>query len=219
MTLFRRIVFAAAIAGALAGVTLTVLQTSALVPLILEAESFEQAVATNHDMPRDWAPEDGPERTFFTALANSGAGVGFALLLGALFASREPVSVLQGSLWGGAGFVVFYLNPALGLPPELPGTPAAPLTERQVWWFLAILATAGGMALLVTTRRWVCKAAGLALLAAPHLTGAPHPEYAASPVPDDLEWRFVFAATWTNGVFWLLLGSVLAWVYEKLKRV
>jgi hypothetical protein len=81
---------------------------------ILEAETFEhpEGNGAGHEPPPDWAAEDGWERTLYTALANGGAGIGFALLLCALFSLRERVSVPQSALWGLAGFVVFCLNPA-----------------------------------------------------------------------------------------------------------
>lgn len=210
--------FAALIAGVAGGFVLTGLQAAAVVPLILEAETFEQAEEELHDA-EDWAPEDGLERTLYTALANCGAGIGFALLLCAGFALRGPVSVLQGGFLGLAGFAVFYLNPALGLPPELPGMPAAPLFERQLWWLLTVLATAGGIALVVLPGQWYGKLAGLVLAALPHLIGAPHAESGAALAPVDLADRFIIATAWTNGVFWLLLGSLSAWVSAKLARV
>lgn len=218
--MFRRIVFAAAISGVLSGISLTVLQALEVAPLIFEAETFEQQVpeqsGAGHEPPAAWSPRDGWERMLYTALANSGAGIGFALLLCALFAVRAPISAPQGALWGTAGFVVFYLNPALGLPPELPGTVAAPLIERQLWWLATVIGTAAGLALLVFTRPWYRKLAGLALLAVPHLVGPPHADYAIAAVPDDLARQFVIAATWTNGACWLLLGSVSAWVFRRL---
>ncbi|MGH8574271.1 MAG: CbtA family protein, partial [Gammaproteobacteria bacterium] len=55
-------------------------------------------------------------------MASCAAGIGFALLLCALYARRERVGVPQSALFGMGGVVVFYLSPALGLPPELPGT-------------------------------------------------------------------------------------------------
>ena len=51
-----------------------------------------------------------------------------------------------------AGFAVFMLAPSLGLPPELPGMPAAELGPRQVWWLLTAAATAAGLALLAFRR-------------------------------------------------------------------
>ena len=43
MTLFRNVVFIAALAGLLAGIVMTAMQTYATVPLILQAETFENA--------------------------------------------------------------------------------------------------------------------------------------------------------------------------------
>ncbi len=43
MSLFRTIVFVAAVAGGLSGLTLTALQHIGTVPLILQAETYEKA--------------------------------------------------------------------------------------------------------------------------------------------------------------------------------
>ncbi len=61
MTLFRNAVFTAALAGLLAGLILAALQTYATVPLILQAETFENAGAPAHDhgaAPAEAAPAD-----------------------------------------------------------------------------------------------------------------------------------------------------------------
>ena len=63
MTLFRNAVFTAALAGLLAGIILAALQTYATVPLILQAETFENAGAPAHDhgpAPAEAAPADEP---------------------------------------------------------------------------------------------------------------------------------------------------------------
>ena len=55
MTLFRNVVFVAAIAGLLAGIVMTAMQTYATVPLILQAETFENsagAAGLTITMPR-----------------------------------------------------------------------------------------------------------------------------------------------------------------------
>ena len=49
MTLFRNVVFVAAIAGLLAGIVMTAMQAYTTVPLILKAETFEGAEAPAHD--------------------------------------------------------------------------------------------------------------------------------------------------------------------------
>ena len=137
MDYFRNIVMLAAIAGAIAGLGMTVAQSFATVPLILKAETFEaqgmaeapaaahehatEIPAHSHGDEEGWAPEDGFERTAFTAAANIVTGIGFALLLIAvseLFGGIRDWR--QGVYWGLAAFAVFTLAPGLGLPPELP---------------------------------------------------------------------------------------------------
>ncbi len=104
--------------------------------------------AADHDHGAEaWEPKDGLERNLYTAGANILTAIGFALLLGGFFAVRsgatgEPISWHEGLMWGLAGFAVFTIAPGLGLPPELPGVPAAPLLSRQIWWVTAVLATA-----------------------------------------------------------------------------
>src|SRR5919106_1368897 len=94
MTVLRSILFVAALSGLAAGAVMTALQFFYTVPLIIRAESFE-AAAPAHDHEHDatvaphdhdgqaWAPADGFERMFWTALANLVTAVGYALLLGA----------------------------------------------------------------------------------------------------------------------------------------
>src|SRR5690606_19892828 len=97
MTIFRNVVFVAALAGLFAGLVMTAMQTAFTVPLILEAEAYEGAGAEegaateeahDHDAAAGhshgdeaWMPADGLERTFYTALAAVVTGIGFALLL------------------------------------------------------------------------------------------------------------------------------------------
>jgi cobalt transporter subunit CbtA len=113
-------------------------------------------------------------------------------------------------VWGLAGFIVFTVAPGLGLPPELPGMPAAELGPRQVWWIGTVLATAGGLALIAYGRGPALGFLGAALLVIPHLVGAPQPPSHETGVPEDLHHRFVVAVTVTNLVFWVLLGYAVA---------
>ncbi|PDQ19981.1 cobalt transporter [Mesorhizobium sanjuanii] len=111
MTLFRNVVFIAAIAGLVAGVVLACMQAYATVPLILKAEVYEQAggghqhehvaapaanatdtnaMSSAAPAPAEaaapaedegWAPADGFERFAFNVVANVVTGIGFALIL------------------------------------------------------------------------------------------------------------------------------------------
>ena len=182
MANLRSIVFAAALAGLIVGLVVTVAQRFGTVPLILHAEVYEQAAeaaaltvsATPHDHDADtaaapdhgpaaglqahhhehgaaaWEPADGIERTAYTALFNVLDWIGFGLMLtGLLVLLGRPVTWREGFLWGLGGFAAFVIAPSLGLPPELPGIPAAPLTPRQIWWVATALVTAIGLWLIV----------------------------------------------------------------------
>ena len=85
----------------------------------------ESQHSTEHEPPI-WEPADGFERNAYTALFNVVDWIGFGLLLnGAIVLLRRPVTWREGFLWGLGAFVVFVIAPGLGLPPELPGIPAA----------------------------------------------------------------------------------------------
>src|SRR3984893_18091613 len=156
MAVLRRLVFAALCAGLLSGVFGTVAHQIVTVPLILQAETFEKsserALAAAHEHTGAWEPENGAERTAYTLLADILTGVGFALLVGAGLTLRGgEVGWRQGLLWGLAGFATFVIAPSLGLPPQLPGSEAAPLLDRQVWWLGAAVATGRALALIAFT--------------------------------------------------------------------
>ena len=227
---FRRLFTAAAFAALSAALLLTLLQQIEIVPAILEAETYEAAATAgethDHSAPgghdheeteAGWQPEDGAERLLFTAAANLVIALGFALLLGAAISLRggEP-GWRNGLAWGAAGFIVFHLAPTLGLPPELPGTLAAPLHDRQLWWIGTAAATAGGLALLVFGRAWTARAGGCLLLALPHLVGAPRPVAHQALAPPTLIESFETAALFTNAVFWLALGGLYGFFHRRL---
>ena len=153
-----------------------------------ESHQAASAAAAGHDhaghehAAEAWEPKDGFERNAYTAAANVLTGFGFALLLAGFFAVQsgttgESVSWHQGLMWGLAGFAVFTVAPGLGLPPELPGVPAAPLLSRQIWWVTAALATAAGLGLIFFRRSVPASVAGLLLIILPHIIGAPELEH------------------------------------------
>jgi cobalt transporter subunit CbtA len=218
------------------------MQAYATVPLILEAETYEgaadaghhhhgeavqehshdaAAAGHSHDMAAGaedgWAPADGFERFFYTSMANIVTAIGFGLVLVAV---SELVGGIagwrQGMVWGFAGFAVFTLAPTLGLPPELPGMPAADLASRQVWWIGTVIATAGGLALVVFGRSALLALAGVALVVAPHVIGAPQPDSHVSPVPADLHHNFVVATTVASLIFWVALGALAGFFRQRV---
>lgn len=233
--IFRSIVFSAVVAGFVVGALITVVQQFGTVPLILRGETYEKVAEkpaasadkssatvghadhdhASHDHGEAWEPRDGWERNSYTAAANILTAIGFALLLSGLFALRDHVVTWhEGLLWGLGGFAVFTVAPGLGLPPELPGMPVAPLLARQIWWVATAAATAGGLGLVLFRRAPWAAVLGIALLILPHAIGAPQVEDAHSTVPETLSHQFVVAATITSLLFWSLLGSVTSVAYR-----
>ncbi len=216
----RRIVLVGALAGLVAGAFVTAAQWVGVVPLILQAETYEQAAATGaeaaHAEHDPWVPTDGAERVLYTLLANLLTGVGFGLLLAAALSLKGEGDWRRGLYWGVAGFVTFSLAPSLGLPPELPGAEAAPLVERQAWWIFAAFATGGGLALLLLLRRAWAAALGVGLLVLPHVLGAPQSEAHGGLAPAELARQFVVAVTVTNLLFWAVLGGAAGFFYRRI---
>ena len=152
-----------------------------------------------------------------TLVSNVVSGVGFALLLVGCFALHGNVDWRRGILWGVGGFVVFSLAPAVGLPPELPGVPAASLPHRQLWWIITVAATAAGLSLLAFKPGAAFKALGVVLMVLPHVIGAPHPEAGGGLVPRALLERFILMSLMASAAFWVVLGLCAGYFYSRLK--
>ena len=208
--------------GALAGLALFAIQHFTVIPLVKTAETYEAAAQqANPSMLGDeegWHPADGWERTSLTALTTILSGIGFAaVLFGAVTLSGNRINARSGALWGLAAFFCFGLAPALGLPPQPPGTATSGLYERQVWWISTVIATAFGLWLLAGVKRaWPLRIIGIISLALPHLIGAPSAS-GRNIVPTALIHRFTFASLATTGIFWLLLGSIGGFLYNRIQ--
>ena len=222
MKTFNKIFLVALFSGVIAGLVLTGLQHFTVVPMILEAETYETSGAdegeVTHAEKEAWAPEDGAERTFFTATNSIIVGIGFGLLLAACYAIRRNIKWQHGILWGLAGFAAFHLAPSFGLPPELPGDAAAQLEQRQVWWVLTVLLTALGLWIIAFQPKSYLKLFGVALIALPHVFGALQPEIHHGLAPDSLRYAFRITSLATNAVFWVALGIVSAYLYNRLEK-
>jgi cobalt transporter subunit CbtA len=173
------------------------------------------AMAAHEHDAEAWEPEDGWQRVLSTTGGNLVVAVGFALMLAALYTLRAPGSTSQGALWGLAGFAVFVLAPTLGLPPELPGTAAADLTQRQTWWIGTAASTAVALALIVFAQNWLLKVLGVAILVIPHIIGAPQPAVHSALAPEELESQFKIASLLTNAAFWVAMGLISAWLFRR----
>jgi len=221
MSVFRNIIIVAAIAGLFAGLAMAAMQSFATTPLILKAETYENADAADTAGPagpgtaseaaklEPWGPADGFERAIYTIIANVVSAIGFAIIMIALSEISGGMNGWRpGMMWGFAGFAAFTLAPGLGLPPELPAMQAADLVARQTWWLGTVAATASGLAIIAFSSNGLFALIGVALIIAPHIIGAPQPASHSSPIPHELHRQFVVMTTLSNLIFWLILGGI-----------
>lgn len=200
--------------------------SSAAVPAATGVEASMSAapdaaasVAPSAEEEEEWGPADGIERTFFTSLATTVTGVGFALaLLGAMQLAGVRIDGRTGLAFGVAGFIAVALAPALGLPPEIPGSGAAALEARQLWWFFTVAVTAVGLGGLLLTRTLWMQIGGVVLIALPHIVGAPHPHEFVSTAPAELAGHFAATSLAVTAVFWSVLGYASGAFYERIAR-
>jgi cobalt transporter subunit CbtA len=223
----------ALLAGISAGLVSWGVHMLGTTPLILEAEVYEIAgaatgepaaaghsheagAAEHHHDAEAWVPADGWERNLYTLGADVVTSVGFAFLLtAAIVFLGKGADWRRGLLWGLAGFACFTLAPSLGLPPELPGTEAAPLPDRQLWWIGTAIATAVGLFAAARLRNVLGYAIAAVLIALPHIIGAPHPETPDGLAPEELEHKFILVAIASSLVFWLVLGALTGAFFKR----
>ncbi len=137
------------------------------------------------------------------------AGFGLARVYGKAITARE------GLLWGIAGFAAFQLAPAMGLAPELPGTLAADLGPRQVWWWGTAASTAAALGLLGYGRNLVTTLIAVALLAAPHVIGAPELEGFSGVAPPEVSGAFAARVLGVGLAVWSAMGWVAGLVWAR----
>lgn len=237
-----KLLTSALFAGLVAGLIAVLLQLTLVEPLILEGEAYETgakvhfagstagdgASAAGHDHgshDHGAASADGGEAEDLTArltlafFADFVIFVGWGLILVAGFALAERfgqrVTLKNALLWGGAGFVAVHMAPGIGLPPELPGTPAADITLRQVWWAFTAVSTASALACFAFGRSPLFIALGAGLLIAPHLIGAPHLDAYFGVAPPELSGEYVARTQAVGLTAWIILGLAAGYFWNR----
>jgi cobalt transporter subunit CbtA len=245
--MFSRIVMSALLAGGVAGLFVFAGHMWKTSPLILHAEIYESGGGTpqvtktaqsgerpviaegarNHSHYHEdrWAPGSDLKRHAFTLLSDILTAVGFGfLLVGAMVLGGQGAGWRNGMIWGLCGYAAFYLAPAFGLAPELPGMAAVDLLTRQTWWLSTAASTSAALALLFFARGSYWKVAAFGLLLVPHIIGAPHPEVGVGVevgvgiVPAELAAQFAVATLVITGMFWLVLGAGSGYFLERLEK-
>lgn len=184
-------------------------------PAAAPAEDHTDAAdAEAHEHPAASGEDSQVKRNALTVLFMVLVYVSYGLMLVAGFALAANLGILvsarDGILWGIAGFVAFQLAPSMGLAPELPGTVAADVGERQVWWWSTVIATGGGLALLAYGRNLLSAVVAGALLAAPHLIGAPEIDGYFGVAPPEVAAMFSARVLGAALAAWAALGWLSA---------
>ena len=221
-----RLLTSGILAGAAAGLIAALLQFYFVIPVLLEGELFEtgamvhfatdgspQSDRTDVALGGDWG------RHALTLGFNMLGYAGFGLLLVALMALAEQqglarITPRQGLIWGLAGFIAVQLAPAIGLPPELPGTVGAEIGPRQAWWMGTIIASAIGLWCLAFAKGPVALV-GIAFLLAPHVIGAPHLDAYWGVAPPELAAEFATLSLGAAAAGWTVLGFVAGWLWSR----
>lgn len=214
-------------AGVITGVCATLMQFGFVIPLLLEGELYEAGTrihfsASGSPQSEAGAPGLGAAwgRHSMTLTFNVITFAAYGLVLVALMALARmqgyAVTARLGLIWGLAGFIAVQLAPALGLPPELPGTITPEVGPRQIWWSATILATAGGLGLIAFGRGVVAGLAGAVLLIAPHAVGAPHLDTYFGIAPPELAAHFATRSLGVGAAGWALLGFLSAFFLTRL---
>lgn len=213
----------ALIGGCATGIVAGALHFGFLQDIILQAELYESRDLIHFGQPDAAGGEthghsDGAEpevtRNLLTMLFAGLIYAGYGLILAAIFqfvrARGTRVTVMQGVLWGLAGFAVVQMAPSMGLAPNLPGTISEYINLRQYWWFGTMAATAIGLGLMFLRPSALTIAVGFVLIALPHVIGAPVLDEFYGVAPPELSATFATRVIGVAFFSWALLGALVA---------
>jgi cobalt transporter subunit CbtA len=179
------------------------------------------AATDDHSHQHDTAEGDEAsplQRNALTVLFLTLLYCSYALILVAGFALAERrgqrVTAGEGLLWGIAGFVAVQLAPAMGLAPELPGTMAAPLLDRQIWWAGTALCSGAALVMIGYGRTLLWVGGAVLLLAAPHIIGAPELDGFSGVAPPEVAASFAARSLGLGLAAWSLMGWLAGWFWD-----
>jgi cobalt transporter subunit CbtA len=183
-------------------------------------EAPAAAEADGHEHTHEAAKEGGAfSRDALTSLFFGLTYIGYALVLvagyGLADAFGKRVTLREGLLWGIAGYTAIQLAPAMGLAPELPGTMAADLASRQIWWFGTAICTAAALGLLGYGKGVASVIGAVLLLAIPHVIGAPELDSYSGVAPPELASAFAARSLAVGLIVWSALGALSGWFWSR----
>jgi len=227
--MIKKFILISLLSGFISALGLTALQLFNTIPLILEAEKYEnnnlinydtskQIINKNHiedDEKYQWFPENGFERTIYTFISNFVLSVGFSLILLSVYLYINSITIIKGIFTGFIGYLVFFLLPNMGLPAELPGTVASSLDNRQIWWIGTVVISFVGFTIIFFNKNKVLRIVAIFLILLPHIITAPHALIHAGRAPYEMLKHFEINSTITNGIFWIILSFVTIILFKK----
>jgi cobalt transporter subunit CbtA len=250
---FRNIVFSSILVGIIVGSLYGLFQQFQINTIIYAAEAYEvsdakEQIAVQADAHTDsdneaahshdhgdgtgWSPANSFERITATLIANIMTAITFSLFMMSVMSfhnlksDKPKLSWKTGLLWGAALMLSIFVAPSLlGLHPEIPGTLAETIGQRQVWWISSTVATALGLLLLYYGTA-AFKFAGGILLILPQVMGAPtlqtHSYANTDPVAveamNQLSSQFVTMTTIGMTIFCLLIGALCGFASTRFVR-
>lgn len=221
--MISRIVTSAVFAGAAAGLIAALLQLVFVQPVLLHAELYETGKLVHFGGQLNSATPELPGFDFMrnglSVLFTMMVYCGYALIVVAVMSTADQngisLSPKSGMMWGLAGFIAAHLAPAFSLPPEVPGVAAADVQLRQFWWFATVAMAAVAMWLIAFRFNLFGILGAAALLALPHIVGAPEPEAFTGPVPTEIGALFAARALGVGLAAWIILGAFCAYFWNK----
>ncbi|MEC7765231.1 MAG: CbtA family protein [Pseudomonadota bacterium] len=216
--MLKKLLTGALIAGVASGVIAAALQFAFVIPMLLEGELYETGARIHFGAGSPQSPAGSPGlgddwgRHLMTVTFNVVTYTAYGLILTGLMAlairQGHVLNARRGIIWGLAGFIAVQLAPALGQPPELPGTITAEVGARQLWWSCTILATAVGLWLIAFVPQVWAVALAVVLMLVPQVIGAPQLDtYYGSAAPE-LAAHFATSSLGFAAVGWVLLGTI-----------
>jgi cobalt transporter subunit CbtA len=233
-----KIILSTLVAGLLAGLIMAGIEFVRLTPLIQAAEVYEsresEAIAEANKpcvetMPGmkmcsdegrpAWKPGEGWQRTISTTTASLLAGAGFAILMvGLSLLTAIPITKQNGMIWGICGFIAVSMAPSIGLPPELPGMPAADLHQRQIWWLSTILATGAAIYLWIKAKDVWWRIAAVIIATTPQFFAPIIAAKIESNLPSSLAAEFTSSSLAANLIMWLAIGYFVSMALDTYQK-
>lgn len=218
---FRNLILSAFVIAILAGLIFSAYQSFFITPIILNSEVYEVLGPAGYQI-ESWSPEDGIERHSWSFVTNFLLCFAYALILLSVMTFKSNITTVKGLFWGIAAYLIVFVAPALGLPPEIPGMEAAYLEGRQAWWIVTLIFTAVALWMIVFLELFY-KVIGVVLVTVPHIFGAPQPENHgfANTDPQAVEalttlWhQFIIQTSIANALLWLVIGISAGFFIKK----